>query len=95
MTDIRGEKTRCAILAKGLEMWIDNPDSVTAHGIATNIGISHATVLYHFPDGVKNAVAEYALEQRCVSVIAQLIVGKHPAVSNLSAAERAEWLSQV
>jgi AcrR family transcriptional regulator len=95
MSDVRSEKTRSAILTKGLEMWLENPDSVTAHGIATNIGISHATVLYHFPQRVKDAVAEYAVQQGCGGVIAQLIVTKHPAVSGFSPAERAEWLSRL
>lgn len=90
-----GEKTQLKILETGLAMWLENPDSVTANGIATRLGLVHASVLYHFPEGVKDAVATYAVEKGCGQVIAQLIVGKHGAVAGLSGAERAEWLGRV
>lgn len=77
-------------------MWLENPDSVTANGIAKRLGMkSHATVLYHFPHGVKDAVAEYAVSQQEARVIAQLIVTGHRAVEGLSPSERAGYLAGV
>lgn len=90
-----GEKTRQKILETGLEMWLKNPDSVTANGIAKSMGLVHAAILYHFPDGVKDAVAAYALEQGNAQVIAQLIVNRHDLVADMSGAERAEWLGKL
>lgn len=90
-----GEKTRQKILETGLEMWLKNPNSVTANGIAKRLGLVHAAVLYHFPDGVKDAVAAYAVEQQCAPVIAQLIVNRHPTVAGMDAVERAEWLAKL
>lgn len=95
MTLSRGEKTRRLILTTGLKMWKKDPDSVTANKVAKAIGMGHATVLYHFPEGVKNAVAEYAVERGDKRVMAQLIVAKHPAVAGLSAEDRRAVLDAV
>lgn len=78
-------------------MWLENPDSVTANGIANRMNpkMSHATILYHFPYGVKNAIAEYAVEKREARIIAQLITTGHKAVDNLSPSEKAEYLAGV
>lgn len=91
--DTRGDRTRSKILGTGLEMWLENPESVTANGIATRLDMSHGTILYHFPDGVKDAVANFAVAMGNVEIMAQLIAGRHPAVSELSAEDRREILS--
>lgn len=90
-----GEKTRQKILETGLEMWLKNPNSVTANGIAKRMGLVHSAILYHFPDGVKDAVAAYALEQGNAQVIAQLIVNRHELVAGMSSAERTGWLAKL
>lgn len=76
-------------------MWLENPDSVTANGIAKRIGLTHATILYHFPEGVKNAVAEYAVKQGEGRVIAQLIASGHAAAQALSPSERVGYLMTI
>ena len=40
----KGKLTRTRILESGLKLWPD----VTASAIAADLGITHATVLYHF-----------------------------------------------
>jgi len=62
--------TKTKILKAGIKIWKKNPDDVKALTIAKEIGMVHATMLYHFPEvvngaktgGVKNAVASYAVE---------------------------------
>jgi hypothetical protein len=76
-------------------MWLQNPSSVTAHGIAIQLGIVHGTVLYHFPYGVREAVAEYALAAGNKRIISQLIVEGHQLVENLTPTERASYLSGI
>ena len=49
----RGSRTRALILQTGLKMWENNPDSVNAHAIAKKIEMTHGSVMYHFPEGVK------------------------------------------
>ena len=79
----QGEKTRELILQTGLKLWPD----VTASAIATKLGISHATVLYHFPD-IKEAVAQYALDSNCSKVIVQMLASNHKLVRNMKGSER-------
>jgi AcrR family transcriptional regulator len=88
----RGTITKENILKTGLKMWIENPDHVSANGIANRIGMAHGTVLYHFPEGVKDAVAEYAVEISNSRVIAQLIALNHKAIKKMSATERLKHL---
>lgn len=85
--------TKTKILKTGLKMWLENPDSVTANGIASRIGMTHATILYHFPEGVKDAVAEFAVRTKNARIVAQLIVTGHKAAEGLAPSERAEYLS--
>ena len=92
MSRERGDRTKSKILAAGLEMWLENPNSVSANGIGNRIGMKHASILYHFPYGVKDAVAEHAVNVGNSRVIAQLIVSEHPAVKNLSASDRMKHL---
>lgn len=73
-------------------MWKKNPDSVNAHAIAKQINMTHGSVMYHFPYGVKDAVAEYAVEKKDSKIVAQLIVLGHKAVQNLSPTEKSEFM---
>lgn len=91
----RGDATKLRILKKGLKMWEKDPQSVNAHAISQQLGMTHGTVAYHFPYGVRDAVAEYALQVENVRVIAQLIVEDHKTVRNLAPCERAAYLAGV
>lgn len=91
----RGELTREKILKTGLKMWLNDPSTVTANAIAKKIGMTHATIIYHFPHGVKDAVAEYAVERKEKKIISQLIVLEHDSVKGLSPTERMHYLSQL
>lgn len=79
----QGENTRSRILESGLKLWPD----VTASAIAADLGITHATVLYHF-DNVKDAVAQYALDIDCSPVIVQMLASNHKLVRNMKGSER-------
>lgn len=91
----RGNLTREKILKTGLEMWEKDPSSVNAHAISKCMGIVHGTVMYHFPDGVRDAVAAFALETGNDKVLSQLIVERHPVVAHLSSQEKAGILASV
>lgn len=86
----QGENTRTRILESGLKLWPD----VTASAIATKLGISHATVLYHFPD-IKEAVAQYALDSNCSKVIVQMLASNHKLTRNMSGSERLRHFAAV
>lgn len=79
----QGENTRTRILESGLKLWPD----VTPSAIAADLGITHATVLYHF-DNVKDAVAQYALDIDCSPVIVQMLASNHKLVRNMKGSER-------
>jgi AcrR family transcriptional regulator len=79
----QGEQTKEAILEAGLELWPD----VTPSTIAAKLGITHAAVLYHFPN-VKEAVAQYAVDNDCSKVIVQMLATNHKLVKDMPAAER-------
>lgn len=79
----QGENTKKLILESGLKLWPD----VTASAIAADLGITHATVLYHF-DNVKDAVAQYALDIDCSPVIVQMLASNHKLVRNMKGSER-------
>lgn len=85
--------TKNKILEAGLKAWKKNPDSVTASNIGRMIGVTHAAVLYHFPKGVKNAVAEYAVEKGDKKIITHLIALGHPAVKTMSKEDRQKYMS--
>lgn len=86
----QGEKTRESILKAGLKLWPD----VTPAKIASRLGITHATVLYHFPN-VKEAVAQYAVETDCSPVIVQMLATNHKLVRDMPAAERLRHFSSL
>lgn len=85
--------TKTKILKAGIKLWKKNPDDVKALHIAKEIDMVHATVLYHFPDGVKDAVAAYAVETGESQIVAQLILTNHPAVKDMSQEDRQKHLS--
>ena len=82
-TNVKGEQTKEEILKAGLELWPD----VTPSTIAVKLGITHAAVLYHFPN-VKEAVAQYAVENDCSKVIVQMLATNHKLVRDMPASER-------
>lgn len=88
----RGEITREKILKAGVKMWKESNVPITANSISRRMGITAPAVYYHFPYGIKDAVAEYALEKKDVYVVAQLIVTSHPLVRDLSPSERMDYL---
>lgn len=89
-TNVKGEQTKEEILKAGLELWPD----VTPSTIAAKLGITHAAVLYHFPN-VKEAVAQYAVENDCSSVIVQMLATNHKLVRDMPAAERLRHFSSL
>ena len=89
-TNVKGEQTKEEILKAGLELWPD----VTPSTIAAKLGITHATVLYHFPN-VKEAVAQYAVETDCSPVIVQMLATNHKLVRDMTAAERLRHFSSL
>lgn len=86
----QGEQTKEAILKAGLELWPD----VTPSTIAAKLGITHAAVLYHFPN-VKEAVAQYAVESDCSPVIVQMLATNHKLVRDMPAPERLRHFSSL
>lgn len=85
----KGDELRKKILETGLKLW----PSVSTCKIAEKIGISHPNVSYYFGAGLKDAVAEYAVETGASRVIAQLILTKHKAVKNLTASDRKKHMA--
>lgn len=90
ITNVKGEQTKEEILKAGLELWPD----VTPSTIATKIGITHAAVLYHFSN-VKEAVAQYAVDNDCSKVIVQMLATNHKLVKDMPAAERLRHFSSL
>lgn len=90
ITNVKGEQTKEEILKAGLELWPD----VTPSTIATKMGITHAAVLYHFSN-VKEAVAQYAVDNDCSKVIVQMLATNHKLVKDMPAAERLRHFSSL
>lgn len=86
--------TKTKILKAGIRLWKKNPDEVKALTIAKEIKMVHATVLYHFPEGVKDAVAAYAVETGESQIISQLVLMGHPAAKLLTPEQRQEHFSR-
>lgn len=83
------------ILKAGIKAWLKDPASVTASNIGRMCKTSHALVLYHFPYGVKDAVAEYAVQIKQPVIISQLIVLQHDAVKDMSPSEKLNYLKAI
>ena len=90
ITNVKGEQTKEEILKAGLELWPD----VTPSTIAAKLGITHAAVLYHFSN-VKEAVAQYAVDNDCSKVIVQMLATNHKLVKDMPAAERLRHFSSL
>lgn len=75
------------ILKTGLQLW----PNVSASSVAKALNITHAAVIYHFPD-VRTAVAEYAIKTRYLPVVVQLIASGHPACTVMSDDEMIECI---
>lgn len=91
-----GERVRSDILRTGLDLWRQDPASVSARAIGRVLGLTHAGILYHHKGtgALRDAIAAYAVQMRDPVVVPQLIVTGHPAAAALSAAERQAYLSQ-
>ena len=85
--------TRKNILKTGVEMWLEDPMSVNAHAIARRMKMTHGAILYHFPDSVRDAIAEHAVETDSKAIICQLIVSGHKAAENIPEEKKKEYLS--
>ena len=79
----------------GLKLWrADQP--ITARRIASELGLTHGTVSYHFSRGdlsLRDAIAYHAVEQGEARVIAALIIEKHKTVAHFDDAQRLKWLN--
>ena len=89
------QTTKEKMLITGVEMWLENPMSVNAHAIAKRMKMTHAAVLYYFPDSARDAVAEYAISTGNSKIICQLIASGHKAANQLTALERAFHLASM
>lgn len=92
MNPTRGDKTKLLILKTGLQMWKENPTSVNAYSISKRIKMTHGSIMYHFPYGVRDAVANYALEVKDPIVIGQLIAVGDPLVRDMSPSDKTEYM---
>lgn len=90
-----GERVRSDILRTGLDLWRNDPASVSARAIGRVLGLTHAGVIYHFDNiaNLKQAIAEHAINERDTVVVPQLIAARHPAAFVLNADERAAYLA--
>lgn len=86
----KGKKTRELILQTGLKLW----PNVTPSSIAGELGITHATVIYHF-DNVKDAVAQYAIDTDYSPVIVQMLANNHKLTRNMTGGERLRHFATV
>ena len=88
--------TRAAVIRTGLDLWRNGSEAdVTARGIASRLGITHAGCIYHFGNvaEMRNAVARAAVAAGDATIIRKLIVAGHPAVSDMTPDVRQVWLS--
>ncbi len=88
-----GQKTKEKILKAGVSLWPD----VTLEAVARKAKLeSHQVVLYHFPNGtLRDAVAEYAVENDFSKVVVQLIGSGHRAAKDMSPTDRARHFKAV
>lgn len=98
MSSMHGERMRLQILDAGLAIWRKSgPAAVTARAVGKAVGLTHAGVLHHCrsSSGLRDAVAQWAVQTRDRTVVPQLITSGHPAAASLSPALRAEYLGNV
>ena len=94
MTKSNNKDIKTKILKAGIKTWTERDGNVTATAIAKKLGLTHAAILYHFPQKtIKDAVAEYAVQTKNKKIIPSLIVSNHQSVKILSPSERLEYLT--
>jgi AcrR family transcriptional regulator len=90
-----GSDVKDKILNKALKMWEQDHNNLTVMGVAKALGMNHANIYHHFPEGLKDAVAEHAVQTKNTRIVARLIALGHPATDQLCPTERAEYLSNL
>lgn len=90
-----GTDVKEKILNKAIKIWEQDATQMTTANVARQLGMNHANIYHHFPDGFKEAVAEYAVKTKNTKIICQLIALGHTTVESLGPSERAEYLSNL
>ena len=90
-----GSDVKEKILNKAVKLWEQDHTQVTVTNVARALGMNHANIYHHFPDGFRETVAEHAVKTKNTKIICQLIAYGHPAVEGLAPCERAEYLSNL
>ena len=90
-----GDLVKLRILKAGVRLWHKDPSLVSARKIAPKVDLTPQGVLYHFPNGLKNAVAMYAVEAGDSKVIVQLILTGSKYVKNLTDQERRKHIKSI
>ncbi len=88
------EKIKLRILEAALQIWHEDPMKVTNRHVAKAAGMCHATLTYHFRQGIRNAAAEYAVKTGDSEIIAQLIASRHYSVWNMPLSTRRRHLNR-
>lgn len=90
-----GARVKAAIIATGLDLWRNDPASVSARKIGQRVGLTHSACLYHFgtAEALKDALAAEAVRLGDPVIVPQLITARHPATATLSAESRAAFLA--
>lgn len=94
----KGARTRAEILAVGLQVWRERGmERVTCTHVASLVGVTHATCLYHFKttEGLRNAIAAEAVRQRDSIIVPQLITTNHIAVMGMSDAMKRVYFANL
>lgn len=89
-----GEKVKALILTCGIKLWRSDPATVSARRIGKMMDMTHSAILYHYgsADGLRMALATYAVETGDTVIVPQLIAARHPAAASLSDGERRRYL---
>lgn len=92
-----GDQIKRDILRMGVQLWSVDPSYVSARRIASELNMTHANVLYHFKhtQGLKDAIAFYAVKNGESRVIIHLIAMNHHAVAAMSDDERRQHMDLV
>lgn len=91
----QGQATADRIIQTGLELWRNDPASVSARRIGTILGMKHNGILYHFGDvaGLKDAIAREAVRIGDKDIVPGLIINRHASTAGMSESDRAAYLS--
>lgn len=91
-----GENTRKIILDWGIILAAGKSglEGFRSTDLASRSGVSHSVIFYHFKtmDDLRDAIAAEAIERDDVTVIARLIVGKHPRITGWTRARCGRYL---